>query len=146
MYVLCCRTGNNPKENKGGIVRVAIQKALNLSTWGMKVTNTNGYNVHLSVMPSAQASIGYYDVIVETKSKDPSEKESLHRHKHKERICILFNAWCPGKFNWIKTENIAMLLLLAMLLTKGTWSIILKFHLQFQVRSFPGKELYPEDG
>ena len=109
--VLYCRTGNNPKENKGGIqVRVAIQKeALIPSTWGMQVKKDNGDKVHLSIMSSAQASIGYYDVIVETKSKDSSGEESLHRHKHKEQICILFNAWCPGKFNWIKTEHTPML-------------------------------------
>ncbi|KAJ7377337.1 hypothetical protein OS493_029696 [Desmophyllum pertusum] len=87
-------TGKNPQQNKGGIVRVQIRDALVLSKWGMQVKEANGNTVRLSIMSSAQAAIGYYDVMVETKSKDSSGEESLYRYKHEEQICILFNAWC----------------------------------------------------
>lgn len=107
MYVFCSRTGKKPQQNKGGIVRVEIRDAVLASKWGMQVKETNGNTVCLSIMSSAQATIGYYDVMVETKSKDSSGEESLHRHKHEEQICILFNAWCRGKFNRIIIENTA---------------------------------------
>ena len=109
MFVFYSRTGKNPKQNKGGIVRVEIRDALIASKWRMQVIETDGNTVRLSITSSAQAMIGHYDVMVETKSKDSSGEESLHRHKHEEQICILFNAWCPGKFNWIKIESIAWL-------------------------------------
>ena len=64
----------------------------------MQVKEADGETVQLSIMSSAQAAIGYYDVIVETKSKDSSGEESLHRYRHEEQICILFNAWCKGNF------------------------------------------------
>lgn len=106
MYFLCSRTGKNPKENKGGIVRVKIRDTLIVSKWGMHVNEeADGKTVRLSIMSSAQAMIGYYDVMVETKSKDSSGEESLHRHKHEEQICILFNAWCLGNFNRTITKN-----------------------------------------
>ena len=62
----------------------------------MQVKEANGKTVRLSIMSSAQAAIGYYDVIVETKSKDSAGEKSMHRYKHEEQICILFNAWCKG--------------------------------------------------
>ena len=105
MFVFYSSTGKTPKQNKGSIVRVEIRDALVVSKWGMQVKKTNRNTVRLSITSSAQAMIGYYDVIVETKSKDSSGEESLHRHKHEEQICILFNAWCPGKFNWIRLES-----------------------------------------
>lgn len=98
MYLFYFCAGKNPKQNKGGIVRIQIQDALILSKWGMQIKEANGNTVRLSIMSSAQASIGYYDVMVETKSKDSSGEESLHRFKHQEQICILFNAWCLGNF------------------------------------------------
>ncbi|XP_078360106.1 protein-glutamine gamma-glutamyltransferase K-like, partial [Oculina patagonica] len=88
-------TGKNPQQSKrGGIVRVQKQDTLILSKWGWQVKEANGNTVRLSVMSSSQAAIGYYDVMVETKSKDSTGEQSLHRHKHEEQICILFNAWC----------------------------------------------------
>ena len=89
-------TGKNPKQSKRGIVRIRVRDTLILSKWGMQVKEANGKTVRLSIMSSAQAAIGYYDVIVETKSKDSSGEKSLHRYKHEEKICILFNAWCKG--------------------------------------------------
>ena len=99
-------TGKNPTQNKRGIVRVQIGEVKNLK-WGMQVKKqegeqASGNTVQLSIMSSAQASIGYYDVMVETKSKDSSGEESLHRFKHQEQICMLFNAWCKGNLQPIK--------------------------------------------
>ncbi|XP_078360115.1 protein-glutamine gamma-glutamyltransferase K-like isoform X2 [Oculina patagonica] len=113
-------TGKNPQQNKGGVVRVEIQDGeLIHSKWGMRMSpkkpvemgnaNTseeaNGNTVHLSIMSSAQAAIGYYDVMVETKSKDSSGEESLHRHKHEEQICILFNAWCQDDVVYMENNE-----------------------------------------
>ena len=89
-------TGRNPLQTKGGIVRVQIEDALVLSKWGMQVKEANGNTVRMSILSSARAAIGYYGVMVETKSKDSSGEESLYRYKHEEQICILFNAWCLG--------------------------------------------------
>ena len=96
LYVFYSHTGKNPQQNKGGIVRVQIRDALVLSKWGMQVKEANGNTVRMSILSSARAAIGYYGVMVETKSKDSSGEESLYRYKHEEQICILFNAWCLG--------------------------------------------------
>ena len=78
-------------------MRVKIRDQLVSSKWGMQVKQTNGNTVRLLVMPSVNAAIGYYELMVETKSKDSSGDVSPYRYKHEEeQICILFNAWCQG--------------------------------------------------
>lgn len=70
-------------------MRVEIRDALVLSKWGMQVKEANGNTVRLSIMSSANAAIGYYDVMVETRSKDSSGDEALYRYKHEEQIFYL---------------------------------------------------------
>ena len=88
--------GKRPQESKGSIVRVAVGESLSPKHWGMQVKESSGSTVHLSIMSSAKAIIGRYEVFIETKCKKASGEESLFRYKHKEQICILFNAWCSG--------------------------------------------------
>jgi len=88
-------TGKRPQESKGSLVRVVIQETLTPSKWGMRVKETSGNTVRLSIMSAAKAIIGRYEVFVETKSKDSSGQMSMSRYKHEEQICVLFNAWCP---------------------------------------------------
>ncbi|KAL9985106.1 hypothetical protein ACROYT_G007472 [Oculina patagonica] len=87
-------TGKRPQESKGSIVRVASQDNLNPKQWGMQVKEANGSTVRLSIMSSAKAIIGRYEMFIETKHKESSGEESLFRYKHDEQICVLFNAWC----------------------------------------------------
>ena len=89
--------GSRPQESKGSIVRVAIHEILNPVTWGMKIKHISGKTLHLTVMPSAKALIGQYEVFVETKMAD--DKKSVFRYKDDDKVCVLFNAWCKGKYN-----------------------------------------------
>lgn len=89
--------GSRPQESKGSIVRVAIHEILNPVTWGMKIKQISGKTLHLTVMPSAKALIGQYEVFVETKMAD--DKKSVFRYKDDDKVCVLFNAWCKGKYN-----------------------------------------------
>lgn len=99
-------TGDDPQENKGGIERVKIRDELVSSKWGMQVKQTNGNTVRLLVMPSVNAAIGYYELMVETKSKDSSGDVSLYRYKHEEeQICILFNAWCQDDVVYMEKND-----------------------------------------
>ena len=52
--------------------------------------------MRLTIMPSAKAMIGEYEVFVETKMKDAAGKKSVFRYKDDDKVCILFNAWCKG--------------------------------------------------
>lgn len=89
--------GKRPQESKGSIVRVAVDESQLLPTqWGMQLKKAHGSTVRLSIMSSAKAIIGRYEVFIETKRKNVSEQESLFRYKHEEEICVLFNAWCSG--------------------------------------------------
>ena len=88
--------GKRPQESKGSIVRVAVGESLSPKHWGMQVKEASGSTVHLSIMSSAKAIIGRYEVFIETKHKGASGEESLFRYKHEEQICVLFNAWCSG--------------------------------------------------
>ena len=89
--------GSRPQESKGSIVRVAIHEILNPVTWGMKIKQISGKTLHLTIMPSAKALIGQYEVFVETKMAD--DKKSVFRYKDDHKVCVLFNAWCKGKNN-----------------------------------------------
>ena len=90
--------GERPQESKGSIVRAANSDALTPNEWGMQVKEASRNTVRLSIMPSAKkATIGRYEVFIETKSKSSSVEESMSRYQHKEDIYILFNAWCAGK-------------------------------------------------
>ncbi len=79
----------NSYQDKVVVVRVEKRDTLLLSKWGMQVKEANGNTVRLSVMSSAQAAIGYYDVMVETKSKDSSGVTSLYQCKNGEQICFM---------------------------------------------------------
>lgn len=88
--------GSRPQESKGSIVRVAIQEILTPAKWGMKIKQIRGKTLQLTVMPSAKALIGQYEVFVETKMTD--DKKSVFKYKDDDTICVLFNAWCKGKY------------------------------------------------
>lgn len=79
-------------------MRVAFRDSLTPTQWGMQVREANGSTVHLSIISSAKAIIGRYEVFIETKSKNSSGETSLFRYKHEGQICVLFNAWCSGNF------------------------------------------------
>ena len=64
----------------------------------MKIKHVSGKSVRLTVMPSAKAIIGHYEVYVDTKEVDTSGKKvNPVKYKNDEGLCILFNAWCEGK-------------------------------------------------
>ena len=84
-------------------MRVAIRDGLSPNQWGMQVKEANGSNVRLSIMSSAKAIIGRYEIFIETKRKESSGDASFFRYKHDEQICVLFNAWCSGNFGHFVT-------------------------------------------
>ena len=62
----------------------------------MKIKEVSDKTMHLTVMPSANAIIGRYEVFLETKTADSEGKLSVFRRREDEIVCILFNAWCQG--------------------------------------------------
>ncbi|KAJ7377340.1 hypothetical protein OS493_029699 [Desmophyllum pertusum] len=83
-------TDKNPHQNEAFTARVEIQDVLLLSKWGMQVKEASGNTVCLSVMSSAQAMIGCYDVKVETKRKGSCSGEiSQYRCKNGEQIWFM---------------------------------------------------------
>lgn len=90
--------GSRPQESKGSISRAVIQdNHLDPAHWGMKISKVSGKTIRLTIMPSAKAMIGDYEVYVETKMLDTSGKKLICKYKDNEKLCILFNAWCKGK-------------------------------------------------
>ncbi|XP_074613939.1 protein-glutamine gamma-glutamyltransferase K-like [Acropora palmata] len=88
-------TGSRPQESKGSISRAVIQdNHLDPAHWGMKISKVSGKTIRLTIMPSAKAMIGDYEVYVETKMLDTSGKKLICKYKDNEKLCILFNAWC----------------------------------------------------
>ena len=79
-------------------MRVVLRDSLSPKQWGMQVKEANGSTVRLSIMSSAKAIIGRYEIFFETKHKESSGEASFFRYKHEEQICVLFNAWCSGNF------------------------------------------------
>ena len=77
---------------------MAASDALTPTKWGMQVKEAHGNTVHLSIMSSAGAIVGRYEIFIETKSKRSSDEESMSRYQHDEQICVLFNAWCAGNY------------------------------------------------
>ena len=88
--------GKKPQESKGSLVRVTLRDVLTPKQWGMKIKEVSGTKMHLTVIPSANAIIGRYEVFLETKTRDSDGKLSVFRRKEDEIVCILFNAWCQG--------------------------------------------------
>ena len=88
--------GKKPQESKGSIVRVTLRDILTPNQWGMKIKDVSDKTMHLTVIPSANAIIGRYEVFLETKTRDSDGKLSVFRRKEDEIVCILFNAWCEG--------------------------------------------------
>lgn len=104
VVVLQFATGSRPQESKGSIVRVVLRDALKPTEWGMKIKKINGKTMRLTVMPSAKAMIGEYEVFVETKMKDAEGKKSVFRYKDDDKVCILFNAWCKDDTAYMDKE------------------------------------------
>ena len=88
--------GSRPQQSKGSIVRVVLRDVLLPTQWGMKIKQISGKSMRLTVMPSAKAIIGQYEVFVETKMEDAAGKKLVSRYKDDDKIVILFNAWCKG--------------------------------------------------
>lgn len=90
--------GSRPQESKGSISRAVVQdNYLDPAHWGVKISKVSGKTIRLTIMPSAKAIIGDYEVYVETKMVDTSGKALICKYKDNEKLCILFNAWCKGK-------------------------------------------------
>ena len=70
-------------------VRVEFRNTFLRSKWGMQIKEANGNTVRLSVMSSAQATAGYYNVRVETKSRDCFGATSLYQLKNGQQICFM---------------------------------------------------------
>ncbi|XP_029193882.2 protein-glutamine gamma-glutamyltransferase K-like [Acropora millepora] len=88
-------TGSRPQESKGSISRAVVQdNYLDPAHWGVKISKVSGKTIRLTIMPSAKAIIGDYEVYVETKMVDTSGKALICKYKDNEKLCILFNAWC----------------------------------------------------
>ena len=81
------------------MIRVAATDDLTTSRWGMKIKHAQEKTVCLTVMSSAKAFVGKYDLYVETRIKSDAEDSGDQlefRYKHKEEMIVLFNAWCKG--------------------------------------------------
>lgn len=62
----------------------------------MKIKQVSGKTVRFTVMASAKAIIGQYEVFVETIMKDADGNKLVFRYKDDDKVCVLFNAWCKG--------------------------------------------------
>ncbi|CAH3034647.1 unnamed protein product [Porites lobata] len=96
--ILQFATGKKPQESKGSLVRVTLRDVLTPKQWGMKIKE-------VSVIPSANAIIGRYEVFLETKTRDSDGKLSVFRRKEDEIVCILFNAWCQDDVAYMDNEE-----------------------------------------
>lgn len=98
-------TGSRPQESKGSLYRTVIRDTLVSTQWGMKIKHVSGKSVRLTVMPSAKAIIGHYEVYVDTKEVDTSGKKvNPVKYKNDEGLCILFNAWCEDDQVYLEDE------------------------------------------
>ncbi|XP_022797905.1 coagulation factor XIII A chain-like isoform X2 [Stylophora pistillata] len=77
------------RQSRKTTVRVEIQDVLLLSQWGMQLKEANKKSIHLSVIASAQALPGDYEVIVGTESLDSSGETAMYRCKNRERIYLV---------------------------------------------------------
>ena len=88
--------GRRPQESKGSVIRALLRQTLSTTQWGIKVKKVSGKTVSFTVMPSAKAMIGQYEVFVETIMKDADGRKLVFRYKDDDKVCVLFNAWCKG--------------------------------------------------
>ena len=98
-YSILTFSGNRPQESKGSLIRVAATDDLTTSRWGMKIKHAEEKTVCLTVMSSAKAFVGKYDLYVETRITSDAEDSGDQlefRYKHDEEMIVLFNAWCKG--------------------------------------------------
>ena len=86
---ISCSSDQTFDQKKVAIVRVEFCDALLRSKWGMQIKEANGNTVRLSVMSSDQATAGYYNVRMETKSQDSFGETSLYQLKNRQQICFL---------------------------------------------------------
>ncbi|XP_068700415.1 protein-glutamine gamma-glutamyltransferase K-like isoform X2 [Montipora foliosa] len=102
--VLQFATGNQPQESKGSIQRLVISDDLVPTKWGMKIKHIGETAVTFTVMPSAKAIIGLYEVFVETKIFDKEGKKLISKYLDHRLICLLFNAWCQDDQVYMEKE------------------------------------------
>ena len=88
--------GRRPQESKGSVIRALLRQTLTTTQWGIKVKQVSGKTVRFTVMPSAKAMIGQYEVFVETIMNDADGSKLVFRYKDDDKVCVLFNAWCKG--------------------------------------------------
>ncbi|XP_015764526.1 PREDICTED: protein-glutamine gamma-glutamyltransferase Z-like [Acropora digitifera] len=80
-------TGSRPQESKGSISRAVVQdNNLDPAHWGVKISKVSGKTIRLTIMPSAKAIIGDYEVYVETKMVDTSGKALICKYKDNEKL------------------------------------------------------------
>ena len=89
MLRVSCPSDKTFDQKEVATVRVEFLNTLLTSKWGMQIKEANGNTVRLSVMSSAQAVPGYYNVRVETKSQDCFGATSLYQLKNGQQICFI---------------------------------------------------------
>ena len=89
MLGVLCPSDKKFDQKEMTTVRVEFRNAFLRSKWGMQIKEANGNMVRLSVMSSAQATAGYYNVKVETKSQDCFGVTSLYQLKNGQQICFM---------------------------------------------------------
>ena len=97
-------TGNRPKESKKSLIRVKEVEHLSTKAWGMRLSETHGPTVHVTVMSPADAIAGEYSLYVETRTNvEGTDKQLIYRTKQSQKLYILFNAWCKGKGKYFQS-------------------------------------------
>lgn len=101
--VLSLSLGCGPKESKGTLIRVPVNRDREFArdVWLARFTQrqNDGETVtRVQITPPANAIVGRYNLFVETKTNaNDSEKPEIFRYKHPEEIIVLFNPWCRGE-------------------------------------------------
>lgn len=104
VVVLQFVTGRRPQESKGSVIRALLRQTLSTTQWGIKVKQVSGKTVRFTVMPSAKAMIGQYEVFVETIMNDADGSKLVFRYKDDDKVCVLFNAWCKDDVAYMEND------------------------------------------
>ena len=92
-------------ENKGTVVRLKVHPAADesgtparpqLTKWTAEITNYNGKDVAIRVLPPADAMVGEYKLSVETTVTENGETKKAVSQREQD-IIVLFNPWCEGR-------------------------------------------------
>lgn len=95
--------GARPQESKGTVVRIPLKLEADgdshdlAKTWNGTTTVINEKTMTVSVTSPEDASVGRYEIFVESKLVG-KEAAELNRYEHEDTFIMLFNSWCPGRF------------------------------------------------